>query len=284
MAGMEGGKLSLEWTNFPRFTSAVFRELSDRQEFSDVTLVCGDGHQVAAHKVMLASCSKFFQGILRQNPHPNPLIYLDAIDPNQLDALVAFVYTGEVTIASHELDNFLTAAQKLKVAGLLEEELGREYEEREVNTPRFVKRELKMEQDAVSLDVLTEVDVLGDGDQDEEDDEEEDVNDGEESESEQEDMDEEEMGGDEDIEMDKEANAWVGNENELLHVKFDSNQEEEGEEEEKEEVKDVKLKLEEEERMENLRIEDGEVACKGEVETNKSCLLPKLTIFSKGCS
>ena len=142
MAGLEGGRLSLEWTNFPRFTSAVFRDLADRQEFSDVTLVCGDGHQVAAHKVMLASCSKFFQGILRQNPHPNPLIYLDAIDPNQLDALVTFVYTGEVTIASHELDNFLTAAQKLKVAGLLEEELGREYEEREVNTPRFVKKKI----------------------------------------------------------------------------------------------------------------------------------------------
>ena len=127
----------LKWDEFQDNINLAFGSLRGDVDFSDVTLVCGDGHQVAAHKVMLASCSKFFQGILRQNPHPNPLIYLDAIDPNQLDALVAFVYTGEVTIASHELDNFLTAAQKLKVAGLLEEELGREYEEREVNTPRL---------------------------------------------------------------------------------------------------------------------------------------------------
>ena len=135
---MTGEKFSLNWKDFSATSTERFRPLIREAKFSDVTLVCGDGHQVAAHKVMLASCSKFFQGILRQTPHPNPLIYLDAIDPNQLDALVAFVYTGEVTIASHELDNFLTAAQKLKVAGLLEEELGRmEYGEREVHTPRF---------------------------------------------------------------------------------------------------------------------------------------------------
>ena len=133
--------------------------------------------------------------------------------------------------------------------------------------PRFVKRELKME-DVVSLDVLTEVDVLGDGDQEED----EDVNDGEDDESEEEeDMneEEEEIGGDEDIEMDKEANAWVGTENELLHIKFNSNEEpdedNEEEDDEEKEVKDVTLKVEEEGRMENLRIEDGEVACKGEV-------------------
>ena len=126
-------------------------------------------------------------------------------------------------------------------------------------------------EDVVSLDVLTEVDVLGDGDQ-EEDEEDEDVNDGEDDESEmEEDMneEEEEIGGDEDIEMDKEANAWVGTENELLHIKFNSNEEpdedNEEEDDEEKEVKDVTLKVEEEERMENLRIEDGEVACKGEV-------------------
>ena len=43
--------------------------------------------------------------------------------------------------------------------------------------------------------------------------------------------------------------------------------EEEEDDDEEKEVKDVKLKVEEEERMEHLRIEDGEVACKGEVGT-----------------
>ena len=150
--------------------------------------------------------------------------------------------------------------------------------------PRFVKRELKME-DVVSLDVLTEVDVLGDGDQ-EEDEEDEDVNDGEDDESEEEeDMneEEEEIGGDEDIEMDKEANAWVGTENELLHIKFNSNEEpeedNEEEDDEEKEVKDVTLKVEEEERMENLRIEDGEVACKGEVGKNLFCLIKIITFY-----
>ena len=130
---------------------------------------------------------------------------------------------------------------------------------------RFVKRELKLEQDVVSLDILTEVDVLGDGDQEED----EDVND-EDDESDEEDMDEEEeIEEDEDIEMDKEANAWVGNENELLHIKFNSNQEADNEveedQEEEEDMKDVKLKVEEEDVRLSIPIEDGEVACKGEV-------------------
>ena len=137
-------------------------------------------------------------------------------------------------------------------------------------------------EDVVSLDVLTEVDVLGDGDQEED----EDVNDGEDDESEEEeDMneEEEEIGGEEDIEMDKEANAWVGTENELLHIKFNSNEEpdedNEEEDDEEKEVKDVTLKVEEEERMENLRIEDGEVACKGEVGKNLFCLIKIITFY-----
>ena len=32
------------------FACSVFRNLAARKEFSDVTLVCGDGHQVAAHR------------------------------------------------------------------------------------------------------------------------------------------------------------------------------------------------------------------------------------------
>ena len=135
---------------------------------------------------------------------------------------------------------------------------------------RFVKRELKLEQDVVSLDILTEVDVLGDGDQEEEEDvnDDEDVNDEDDGESDEEDMDEgEEIEEVEDIEMDKEANAWVGNENELLHIKFNSNEEadDEEEEEKEEDMKDVKLKVEEEDVRLSIPIEDGEAACKGEV-------------------
>ena len=261
MADVKGGQFSLEWSNFSRFTSNVFRNVAARQEFSDVTLVCGDGHQVAAHKVMLASCSKFFQGILRQNSHPSPLIYLDSIHPDQLDALVAFMYTGEVTIASHLLDEFLTSAQKLKVAGLLEEEQDKVYEEREVNTPRFVKRELKIEQDVVSL----EMDVLRDEDQ-----EEEDVNNGR-------DIAEEEMRNAEEQLLDSEAaEAWDGDERGMLHIEFNSDrvgedndgegEKEEEEEEEEEEIKDVRLKLEgQETAMDEADVSNEEVSCKGEV-------------------
>ena len=60
----------------------IARKTTGRKEFSDMTLVCGDGHQVSAHKVRLVSCSKFFhwhhqgpqgqEGIL---PPGHPLAY-----------------------------------------------------------------------------------------------------------------------------------------------------------------------------------------------------------------
>ena len=72
-------KLCLQWNDFKENVSSAFRELRRDKEFTDVTLVCGDGQQVEAHKVVLAVSSPFFQDILMENKHPHPLIYMSGI-------------------------------------------------------------------------------------------------------------------------------------------------------------------------------------------------------------
>ena len=48
-------KLCLQWNDFQDNIKSAFRNLREDKDFKDVTLVCEDGQQVEAHKVILAS-------------------------------------------------------------------------------------------------------------------------------------------------------------------------------------------------------------------------------------
>ena len=45
-------------------------------DFTDVTLVSDDQKQIQAHKVILSYCSSVFKTMIKDNPHPMPLIYM----------------------------------------------------------------------------------------------------------------------------------------------------------------------------------------------------------------
>jgi len=107
----------LRWNDFESSISNSFRELKEAGDFFDVTLVCQD-QQVEAHKVILAACSPFFSSILKKNPHPHPLLYLKDIKFENLEALLEFMYQGEVKVPQDELGPFLAVAEELRVKGL----------------------------------------------------------------------------------------------------------------------------------------------------------------------
>ena len=58
-------KLCLQWNDFKDNVNAAFASLRNDKEFADVTLAFEDGHQIEAHKVILASSSPFFGEILQ---------------------------------------------------------------------------------------------------------------------------------------------------------------------------------------------------------------------------
>jgi len=80
-------------------------------------LSCG-ARQVDAHKLVLSACSPFFRSILRQNPHQHPLIYLKGVQLAELQAVLNFMYHGEVSVAQDDLNSFLAVAEDLQVKGL----------------------------------------------------------------------------------------------------------------------------------------------------------------------
>ena len=62
----------------------------------DVTLAC-EGHAVKAHRIILCACSGYFGHILRTiNPAQHPVLLLSDVRPNDLTALMDFIYFGQV--------------------------------------------------------------------------------------------------------------------------------------------------------------------------------------------
>ena len=110
-------KFCLLWNDFEANISSAFCDLKEDKDFSDVTLVCADQH-VEAHRVILAACSPFFKKVLRKVQHSHPLIYMKGIKFSDLEAVLCFVYNGEVNVAEADLNGFLAVAEELEVKGL----------------------------------------------------------------------------------------------------------------------------------------------------------------------
>jgi len=118
---MSTEKFCLRWNDFETNISCAFRELREDKDFFDVTLAC-DEEQVQAHKVILSACSPFFRAVLRKNPHSHPLLYLKGVKYGDMQAVLNFMYHGEVNVAQEDLNSFLSVAEELQVKGLTQDQ------------------------------------------------------------------------------------------------------------------------------------------------------------------
>ena len=116
-------KFSLKWNDYHSNVAKSFRNLRNSSDFTDVTLVGDDQKLVYAHKVVLSSCSSFFNNILRQISNTNPLLCIYGLDSSDIYNVLDYIYNGEVQIHQEKLDSFLKVAQRLQLEGLLESEL-----------------------------------------------------------------------------------------------------------------------------------------------------------------
>ena len=53
-------RYSLKWNKFESAATETLKLLHSDLDFADVTLACGDGHQIESHKVILSAASPFF--------------------------------------------------------------------------------------------------------------------------------------------------------------------------------------------------------------------------------
>ena len=111
-------EFNLSWDKFEANLKQSYAGLREAPDFSDVTLVCTDGDEIEAHKVILATASPFFFNMLHTDKHPHPRIYMKGMKLTKLSYIVDFIYHGEVSVAQQDISQFLELAEELKLKGL----------------------------------------------------------------------------------------------------------------------------------------------------------------------
>ena len=115
-------KVSLKWNDFQETLTSSFALLRNDKEFTNVTLVCEDGEQIEAHKVVLVASSPFFMELLKRNKHTHPMVYMRGVKSHEIQAILDFIYCGEANVFEVNLEAFLALAEDLKLKGLTENE------------------------------------------------------------------------------------------------------------------------------------------------------------------
>jgi hypothetical protein len=112
----------LKWNDFYSSAASSFAALRNDSDLCDVTLVCSEGRQLEAHKIILAACSGVFKQMLRtsfgRGSAREPAILLWDASTETVEALLNFMYLGETSVSQEHLNSFLALAERLQVRGL----------------------------------------------------------------------------------------------------------------------------------------------------------------------
>ncbi|XP_014285149.1 longitudinals lacking protein, isoforms H/M/V isoform X2 [Halyomorpha halys] len=116
-ASKETQQFCVRWNSYQSNLQSAFPKLLTNEHFVDVTLAC-ESRMVKCHKVVLSACSAYFEKLLVQNPCQHPIIFMKDMKYWEVQALVDFMYKGEVNVTQEELASLLKAAEALEVRGL----------------------------------------------------------------------------------------------------------------------------------------------------------------------
>ncbi|ALC42821.1 CG16778 [Drosophila busckii] len=97
----------------------AFDALLQTKTLVDVTLVCAET-SIRAHKMVLSACSPFFQRVFAETPCKHPVIVLKDFRGWVVQAIVDFMYRGEISVPQQRLQTLIQAGESLQVRGLVE--------------------------------------------------------------------------------------------------------------------------------------------------------------------
>ncbi|XP_059217238.1 transcription factor GAGA isoform X2 [Stomoxys calcitrans] len=108
---------SLTWGDYGTSLVSAIQLLRCHGDLVDCTLAAG-GRSFPAHKIVLCAASPFLLDLLKNTPCKHPVVMLAGVNANDLEALLEFVYRGEVSVDHAQLPSLLQAAQCLNIQGL----------------------------------------------------------------------------------------------------------------------------------------------------------------------
>ncbi|KPI96333.1 Protein bric-a-brac 1 [Papilio xuthus] len=107
----------VRWNSYHTNLQSVFPRLLLTEQFADVTLAC-ESRQLRCHKLVLSACSAYLERLLLQNPCKHPIVLMRDMRFSEMQALVDFMYKGEVNVTQEELPSLLKSAEALQIRGL----------------------------------------------------------------------------------------------------------------------------------------------------------------------
>lgn len=91
--------------------------------FCDVEIIAG-GRVFNAHRIVLSASSVYFEAMFRPDlglcEGKQKSVVLHSIDPNILQALVDFIYTGQIKIEQHNVQELLAAGDMLQIPDVVD--------------------------------------------------------------------------------------------------------------------------------------------------------------------
>ncbi|XP_045104011.1 zinc finger and BTB domain-containing protein 7A-like isoform X3 [Portunus trituberculatus] len=116
---MDVRRYELRWTHHQSTVVAEVGSLYRDAALVDVTLACEDQRTYQAHKLVLSACSQYFQGLFsRHSAHQHPIIFLKDVSGDECEALLTYMYRGEVSVSHDQIHRILRVANSLQVRGL----------------------------------------------------------------------------------------------------------------------------------------------------------------------
>ena len=77
-----------------------------------------EGSFSPSHKLVLSTCSEYFEQIFEKTECKHPFIVLTGIKPQELEALLTYMYEGSVNVTQDQLRGVMKAAECLQIKGL----------------------------------------------------------------------------------------------------------------------------------------------------------------------
>ncbi|KAB7501989.1 Longitudinals lacking protein-like [Armadillidium nasatum] len=117
LVAMASELLKLKWNGHLSSFQEIFQSLRSKSRYTDVTLAC-EGQLFTVHRLVLASCSQFFDHIFEQTPAENTVIILNEAKAHDIEALLDYMYCGQVDVRQSNLASFIKTAKCLQIKGL----------------------------------------------------------------------------------------------------------------------------------------------------------------------
>ena len=112
-------KLCLKWNKHSDAFEKILSKHYLQDAYSDSTILCG-GNYYPVHRLVLSTCSEYFENLfdqyIRMNKHP--FIVVKDIESKHIEALLNYMYKGEVNVPQDDLPELIKSAEAFKVRGL----------------------------------------------------------------------------------------------------------------------------------------------------------------------